>query len=165
MSSSQSPNPLTTFSNYAEGSRATKLQHLTDDPVNGGDDDDDSYDQGDYSTRIEELLSDEDASDDDDDSGSSFIYTGIDAEVSSGNYHDQLRDVLGHEADVEEDEVERSLIPENEELAVADRAPVSLAHACTPQIHIPVNISNPSSIAKGRLPIAAPHRLLLRLRF
>ena len=84
---------------------------------------------GDYSTRLEELLSDTEdgpnddshdghggSGDDDDDEGG-FVYSGVDA-ASSGGYREQLRDVLGpdHEDDeLDEQEVEHSLLHDVEE--------------------------------------------------
>ncbi|KAI0633251.1 Golgi CORVET complex core vacuolar protein 8-domain-containing protein [Trametes polyzona] len=77
---------------------------------------------GDYSTRLEELMSDgEDGganNDEDDDEEGGFIYSGVDSDPTGG-YRDQLRAVLGpdHEEDElgEEEEVERSLVHEVEE--------------------------------------------------
>ena len=77
---------------------------------------------GDYSTRFEELMSDgEDAGDHeengDEDEEGGFIYSGVDADPAGG-YREQLRQVLGpdHEEDeIEEQEVERSLVHEVEE--------------------------------------------------
>lgn len=81
---------------------------------------------GDYSTRLEELMSDMedgpngdghegDEGEDDDEGG--FVYSGVDA-APSGGYREQLRDVLGpdHEDDeLDEHEVERSLLHDVEE--------------------------------------------------
>jgi hypothetical protein len=66
----------------------------------GEDEDDDEefeYPAADYSARMEELLSEPEDEEDEDDPDSEFVYTGVDAEVSSANYRDQLRDVLGPE--------------------------------------------------------------------
>ena len=80
------------------------------------DEHEDQY-QGDYSSRMEELFEDgeddEGQEDDDDDEG--FLYTGIDADESLGDYRSQLREVLGPEHEEEEEEaevleVERSLL-------------------------------------------------------
>ena len=67
--------------------------------------DDDHF--GDYSTRLEELMSDDeerppgqDTAEDDEDEG--FVYNGVDAEPS-GTYREHLRDVLGPDHD--EDDV------------------------------------------------------------
>ena len=84
---------------------------------------------GDYSTRLEELMSDTedgpngdnhdghgDGDDDDGDEGG-FVYSGVDA-APSGGYREQLRDVLGpdHEDDeLDEQEVEHSLLHDVEE--------------------------------------------------
>ena len=58
---------------------------------------------GDYSTRLEELMSDDEPSnghaeenEDEDDEEEGFFYSGVDAEPS-GTYREQLRDVLGPE--------------------------------------------------------------------
>ncbi|GJE92724.1 WD40 and Vps8 domain-containing protein [Phanerochaete sordida] len=69
---------------------------------------------GDYSTRLEELMSDDEPSDDrgqededEEDEGEGFFYNGVDAEPS-GTYREQLRDVLGpdHEDDDASDPLE-----------------------------------------------------------
>ena len=87
---------------------------------------DEGDDAGDYSTRFEELISDaeedghggheeHDGEDDDDDDG--FFYSGKDSNTS-GDYRQQLKDVLGsdHEDDeLEEQQVEHSLLHEVEE--------------------------------------------------
>ncbi|KAG2074602.1 hypothetical protein BDR04DRAFT_149098 [Suillus decipiens] len=74
---------------------------------------------GDYSARMEELLSDgddehDDAETDEDDGG--FIYDGVDADLVTGdNYRDLLRDVLGPEDsydESEEQEVVQALLQE-----------------------------------------------------
>ena len=101
------------------------------------DGDDDSRDDhgGDYSTRLEELLSDEEgehAGSEEEEEEGGFVYEGVDAEPVGG-YREQLRDVLG--AEHEEDELEsitdrRSLlkaVEENERFAASmeDEAAVS----------------------------------------
>ncbi|KAJ7287486.1 Golgi CORVET complex core vacuolar protein 8-domain-containing protein [Mycena rebaudengoi] len=83
-----------------------------------GDDQEDEFNAGDYSSRMEDLMADDDANsdideeDEDDDGG--FLYTGADAGETSAAYRDRLRDALGSEHDPEEEldasEVERSLI-------------------------------------------------------
>ena len=84
-----------------------------------GEENEDDDNAGDYSTRMEELFEeddDEDAHEDDEDEG--FIYTGMDADNSAGDYRSQLRDVLGPELEeeyTEELEVERSLLHEDNE--------------------------------------------------
>ncbi|KAI0373910.1 hypothetical protein BV20DRAFT_1049354 [Pilatotrama ljubarskyi] len=85
----------------------------------GGDSPDDGA--GDYSARFEELMSDGedgDANDDNDDEDEGgFVYSGVDADPTGG-YREQLREVLGpdHEEDeLEEQEVERSLVHEVQE--------------------------------------------------
>lgn len=69
----------------------------------GTDDVPDDDQLGDYSTRLEELMSDDEPShghrqeaEDDDDGEEGFFYNGVDAEPS-GTYREQLRDVLGPE--------------------------------------------------------------------
>lgn len=73
---------------------------------------------GDYSTRMEELLSDEDEDDAEaDEYEGGFVYDGVDADqVTGDNYRDQLRDVLGPDDsyyESEEQEVARSLLEES----------------------------------------------------
>lgn len=109
--------------------------------VNGSDSESEEPSQedhgGDYTTRLEELLSDGEHDSDaqsEDEEEEGFCYTGVDADLST-TYKDQLRDVLGpdHEEDeAEEVEVEHSLlqeVAENEDFAAAmeDEARVSLA--------------------------------------
>lgn len=110
--------------------------HLSDDEP---DEDEEDFDyQGDYSSRMEELLDDEnefDVTGDDDDEG--FVYTGIDVEEPSGGYRDQLRDVLGaeHEDDeTEEHEVESSLLHDidSEKLAFGEDVGLVSFVACVP---------------------------------
>lgn len=97
---------------------------------------------GDYSTRLEELMSDtedgptshEGGEGERDDDEEAFVYSGVDS-APSGGYREQLRDVLGpdHEEDeLDEREVEQSLLHDaekNEHLAslVKDEARVSNA--------------------------------------
>ncbi|KAH9935787.1 Golgi CORVET complex core vacuolar protein 8-domain-containing protein [Fomitopsis serialis] len=81
---------------------------------------------GDYSARLEELMSDTEEGSDghphddehgDEDDEEGFVYSGMDA-VPSGGYREQLRDVLGHdheEDELDEREVERSLVHDVEE--------------------------------------------------
>lgn len=72
--------------------------------------------EGDYSARMEELLSDEEEDAEDDDEEEAFVYNGVDAPEVPTAYRDRLRDVLEHEATDDEEtdihEVERSLIVE-----------------------------------------------------
>lgn len=121
--------------------------------------DGDSHDEhpGDYSTRFEELMSDAEngtaGHEDSDEEG--FLYTGVDADELQGGYREQLRDVLGpeHEDDLEEVEVERSLVhdvEENEKFAASldDEArvrclagilvvhPVNVMLLCSTQVHV-----------------------------
>lgn len=85
----------------------------------GEDNEEDYHHGGDYSTRMEELFEDgeddEGAHEDDEDDEEGFLYTGVDADESTGDYRSQLRDVLGpdmEEDETEELEVERSLLHE-----------------------------------------------------
>lgn len=86
-------------------------------------DEEDYHHGGDYSSRMEELFDDEDNSEahEDDEDEEGFLYTGVDANESSGDYRSQLRDILGpeHEEEDEELEVERSLLHDldNEKLS------------------------------------------------
>lgn len=95
---------------------------------------------GDYTTRLEELLSDaehDSNSQSEGDEEGGFFYTGVDADPAA-SYKEQLRSVLGadHDEDeVEEVEVEHSLlreVTENEDFAAAmeDEARVSLSFCC-----------------------------------
>ena len=95
---------------------------------------------GDYSTRMEELLgegedeSDVQEDDEETDGGGGFLYTGVDAADISAGYRDRLRDVLGADAEQDDEtevhEVERSLLlhsGESENLGFDDdELPVSL---------------------------------------
>ena len=83
------------------------------------DEDEEDTHEGDYSTRMEELFDDEnegEAGDEDEEDEEGFVYTGQDADESTGDYRAQLRDVLGPDAEEEEEseteelEVERSLL-------------------------------------------------------
>lgn len=82
----------------------------------GEDNEEDYHHGGDYSTRMEELF--EDGEDDaeaheDDEDEEGFLYTGVDANESTGDYRSQLRDVLEHDLEEDEElEVERSLLHE-----------------------------------------------------
>jgi hypothetical protein len=97
------------------------LLDLGQSPTFSGNEEEVEDDQvGDYTTRMEELLSDGDdehgdAETDEDDGG--FIYDGVDADQITGdNYRDQLRDVLGPEDsydESEEQEVEQVLLQES----------------------------------------------------
>lgn len=104
----------------------------------GGEDAVEDHDGGDYSTRLEELLSDDEGheeedvgEEEDEDEEEGFFYNGVDSQPS-GTYREQLRDVLGpeHEDDeVDEQEVANSLVysvRENEiyEAAMDDEARV-----------------------------------------
>ena len=101
---------------------------------------DDRDDQGgDYSARLEELMSDDDEHGkngngvDEEDEDEGFFYTGVDA-PPAGSYREQLRDVLGPDHDIddtEEPEVDNSLIhdvaeKEKFEASMDDEARVSL---------------------------------------
>jgi hypothetical protein len=65
------------------------------------DDDDvsDSDHPGDYTTRMEELFDDEDQTDDE-----VFVYNGVDVDTSITDYNHQLRDILGPENGVDEND-------------------------------------------------------------
>jgi len=83
---------------------------------------------GDYSTQIEEFMEDGEsngADEDEDEDEEGFVYDGVDADESPGNYRDRMRDVLEAEEEEEQDseeehqqkgtseyEVEKSLLHE-----------------------------------------------------
>lgn len=71
------------------------------------DEDEDDIHEGDYSTRMEELFDDEnegeEGGDDEDEDEEGFVYTGEDVDESTGDYRAQLRDVLGPDAEDEEE--------------------------------------------------------------
>jgi vacuolar protein sorting-associated protein 8 len=125
---SSAPLPDTSLSNFAskrdvEDDGASTIRqptlNLSDDEPEGEEDDFDY--QGDYSSRMDELL------DDEDDEG--FVYTGIDVQQPSGGYRDQLRDILGaeHEEDeTDEHEVESSLLHDIDSEKVAFGEDISL---------------------------------------
>ncbi|KAF5393318.1 hypothetical protein D9757_000645 [Collybiopsis confluens] len=97
------------YTNGSGGPPRAESLNLSDNDGAGGDDDEGG---GDYSTRMEELFADEDSttkSDIDSDDEEGFLYTGNDAELSTG-YRDQLRDVLEDDSSAEIDEVEKSLV-------------------------------------------------------
>jgi vacuolar protein sorting-associated protein 8 len=89
---------------------------------------------GDYSTRMEELFEKEDDGDtrqDEEDDEEGFVYSGIDADESNGDYGSQLRDVLGleHEEGYTEDlQVERSLLYKEEDEKIEFDSPVCVAY-------------------------------------
>jgi vacuolar protein sorting-associated protein 8 len=67
--------------------------------------------------RFEELLGDGSDVQEDESDDEGFLYTGVDADVVSGGYREQLRDVLGDEHDDDDasaNEVENSLLHHNE---------------------------------------------------
>lgn len=73
-----------------------------------GEEEEDTH-QGDYSTRMEELFDDGDddeVADEDEEDEGGFVYTGQDADESPGDYRSQLRDVLGPDAEDEDEEAE-----------------------------------------------------------
>ena len=136
---------------------------------------------GDYSARLEELISDsEDKEKDDEDEEEDeegFIYNGVDSDPTGG-YREQLRQVLGpdHEEDeLDEQEVEHSLVhevAENERFAatIEDEAGVSgaaytLLHVClTTPCLVYSSVSRFCPRARPRLhlpecPIPPPRRL------
>ena len=111
-----------------------------------GDDEDQLDHGGDYTTRLEELMSDEEEHTEDangashsEDDEDGFFYSGVDA-APTGSYREQLRDVLGpeHDADDAEDpEVASSVIhdvAEKElfEAAMDDEARVSTVRVAYP---------------------------------
>ncbi|KII92434.1 hypothetical protein PLICRDRAFT_27564 [Plicaturopsis crispa FD-325 SS-3] len=116
-----SSSPLELEDDYASTIRAPALDFSDNEDQEGEED----QHEGDYSTRMEELMdSDEEdkgagGEDSEEDEGG-FIYEGVDAADASTNYRDQLRDVLGpdHEEDeeelLEEQEVEKSLIHDDD---------------------------------------------------
>ena len=71
--------------------------------------DEDQVDHGgDYSTRLQELMSDEDEHEENangathsEDEDEGFFYNGVDA-AAAGSYREQLRDVLGPEHDLDD---------------------------------------------------------------
>ncbi|KAI0663401.1 Golgi CORVET complex core vacuolar protein 8-domain-containing protein [Cubamyces menziesii] len=118
---------------------------------------------GDYSTRFEELMSDgEDAGDHeengDEDEEGGFIYSGVDADPAGG-YREQLRQVLGpdHEEDeIEEQEVERSLVhevEENEKFAATIEDEAGHVHVVSSPELPPMSPKTPiSSVPASRVP-------------
>lgn len=86
--------------------------------LNDDDDDDESfqYTEGNYSSRLEEILGDSnddagaelDHDDDDDDEG--FLYEGEDAPKDVGDYRSRLADVLGEDMDDEPDILEEHFV-------------------------------------------------------
>ena len=112
MSSFASTGTDTPVAREAEEDKASTIRRLSFSFSDGGDDVD--VHTGDYSSRMEELLSDEsDVQEDDSDAEEGFVYTGTDADEISGAYREQLRDVLGGEGDEDEtseNEVEKSLL-------------------------------------------------------
>lgn len=109
---------------------------------------------GDYSTRMEELLSDGDdehgdAETDGDDGG--FVYDGVDADQVTGeNYRDQLRDVLGPDDsydDSEEQEVEQALLQESN--SASNDLPRDVPHV---DIQLDVSASTSASLVMSSLP-------------
>ncbi|KAI0775842.1 Golgi CORVET complex core vacuolar protein 8-domain-containing protein [Trametes elegans] len=160
----------------------------------GSDSPDDGVGVGDYSTRLEELMSDgEDGEghrngaeeDDEDDEEGGFLYSGVDADPTGG-YREQLRDVLGpeHEEDELEDEqeVERSLVhevEENEKFAatIEDEAghvqvlPPHETYSLSPKTPLPTTPASRMSSYTGngtslRTPLTRPylHPSISRLR-
>ncbi|KIK67347.1 hypothetical protein GYMLUDRAFT_37447 [Collybiopsis luxurians FD-317 M1] len=140
-----------------------------------GGDEDRLEEGGDYSTRMEELFAD-DAQEstispgDDSDDDEAFLYTGNDADLSTG-YRDQLRDVLGDESSAEIHEVEKSLIVEHpvaepqfeddddDPLEVLSDQTQSTPVTTPPRMSSPVLQDTPSKLAKPFL-----HPTVSRLR-
>ncbi|KAJ7647287.1 Golgi CORVET complex core vacuolar protein 8-domain-containing protein [Roridomyces roridus] len=83
----------------------------------------DENEEGDYSSRMEDLLGEEafdsdaqEEAEDDDDNEEGFVYTGQDASDTSAAYRDLMRDAMGSENDPEEElEVEHSLIVQDDD--------------------------------------------------
>lgn len=94
--------------NKAEDAMRQWQSQLSDD-----DDVSDSDHPGDYTTRMGELFDDEDHTDDE-----VFVYNGVDADTSMTDYHHQLRDILGPENGVDENEAEGRA--DHESLATID---------------------------------------------
>jgi len=109
-----------------------------------GSDDEEHIDTNgaDYSTRMGELFDDENETsavslprfgpdDEDGEDEEAFVYDGVDAQTSRASYHEQLRDVLdddGEDVDgdeLEEREVERSLVHDRPPVTTEDEASVS----------------------------------------
>ena len=63
----------------------------------------DSDHPGDYSSRMEELFDDGEDEFGTNTDDEEFVYTGVDADTPTAGYHDQLRDILGSEAGVDND--------------------------------------------------------------
>ena len=104
----------------SEGDGASTIRQPSFDSYGAGGDDDAGDFEGDYSSRMEDLLtngSDSESSPGDTDDDEGFVYTGKDAVDLSGNYGEQLQEILGSEPDEDfastsdsEMEVERSLL-------------------------------------------------------
>ena len=102
----------------SEGDGASTIRQPSFDSFGADGDDDPGELEGDYSSRMEDLLtsgSDSSPGDSDDDDDEGFVYTGKDAVDLSGNYGAQLQEILGSEPDENfaSDsgvEVERSLL-------------------------------------------------------
>lgn len=98
-----------------------------------GEEDEDEY-QGDYSTRMEELFEDgeggnaEEDDDEDEEEEEGFLYTGMDADESTGDYRSQLRDVLGPDHEEEEEEEMDELEVETSLLHEVDDEKIGLKH-------------------------------------
>ncbi len=81
--------------NEAEDAMRQWQSQLSDD-----DDVSDSDHPGDYAARMEELFDDDEDQTDDE----VFVYNGVDADTSMTDYHHQLRDILGPENGVDEND-------------------------------------------------------------
>lgn len=103
-----------------------------------GETNEDDDNTGDYSTRMEELFEEEDDGDahqDEEEDEEGFVYSGVDADESNGDYRSQLRDVLGleHEEGYTEDlEVESPLLHKEEDEKIEFDSPV-----CVPYVNNP----------------------------
>jgi hypothetical protein len=101
--------------------------------------------EGDYSSRMEELMGDDDDgtqpehAESDDEEG--FFYDGVDAENDGAGYRDRLKDVLGEDNDeLEIHEVETSLIIEhpdhNDDFDDDEPLVCCLTFVCVPRLTV-----------------------------
>ncbi len=103
--------------------------------------------QGDYSSRLEEILSDDEPGDndglvfsDDEDDSEGFVYSGKDADMSLASYQEQLRDVLDGDMTSDDEISERAFTTgEHSFASVTHPADVSI-EVSSPQVraqHMP----------------------------
>jgi hypothetical protein len=118
-SSPEEPDPWA--SSQVEEDRASTIRQRTVDKSDGEHDGGEEHDfeQGaSYTARMEEYLSEEE-DEDEGDSDEEFVYTGVDAPLSTENYREQLREVLGPDQEDAKDELhDEETSSENEKLAV-----------------------------------------------